>query len=117
MATSGNRGGGRRSKGERRFVGSRIPVKQAEQLDLVVKHEGLTLSDLIAVAIEEKLGTYDLKMLSDEHLIDLLVEGISVKGQGVSDVEAQVVVDAVIIEKPELRSDRDAGLLAAGNPA
>lgn len=66
MATSGNRGGGRRSKGERRFVGSRVPVNQADNLAIVAKHEGLTVSDMIAVAIDEKLGTYDLKTLAEE---------------------------------------------------
>jgi hypothetical protein len=66
MATSGNRGGGRRSKGERRFVGSRVPVNQADNLAIVAKHEGLTVSDMIAVAIDEKLGHYDIDRLTED---------------------------------------------------
>lgn len=66
MATTGNRGGGRRSKGDRRFIGSRLPVTQADHLSIVARHEGLTVSDMIAIAIDEKLEHYDIKRLIEE---------------------------------------------------
>ena len=66
MATSGNRGGGRRSKGERRLVGSRVPVNQADKLARVARHEGLSVSDMIAQAIDEKLDHYDMDRITEE---------------------------------------------------
>lgn len=48
MASTGNRGGGRRSKGERRFVGSRLPTAYADQLPAYAKDRfNLTVSEYI----------------------------------------------------------------------
>lgn len=63
MATSGNRGGGRRSKGERRFVGSRVPVDQADVLAIVAKSDGKTVSEWVADMIDEKLRHYNVEQL------------------------------------------------------
>lgn len=56
MAASGNRGGGRRSKGERSFVGTRVPVEQHEKLKEAAARENLSISEfvenLIASAVE-----------------------------------------------------------------
>ena len=102
MATSGNRGGGRRSKGERHYVASRIPVKQADHLTNVAKHEGFTVNDMIAVAIEEKLAAYDVKMLSDEQLIDLLSETKMALDGAISDFTARKVVEQLVILNRDL---------------
>lgn len=56
MATSGNRGGGQRSKGDRRFVGSRVPVDVYDRLAQTAKAENLTVSEFVAALIGEKLG-------------------------------------------------------------
>lgn len=55
MTAAGNRGGGRRSKGERRFFGTRLPMDQAQMLLTVAPAQGLTVSEFIAATLEEKL--------------------------------------------------------------
>lgn len=115
MGTSGNCGGGRRSKGERRFIGSRLPVNLAERLDVVARHEGLTLSDMIAVAIEEKLAAYDVKMLSDEQLVDLLSETKMALDGTISGFTARKVVEQLVILNRDLLPAGTAGLSATSN--
>lgn len=63
MATSGNRGGGQRSKGDRRFVGSRVPVDVYDRLAQTAKAENLTVSEFVAALIGEKLGPEGPKSL------------------------------------------------------
>lgn len=63
MAISGNRGGGQRSKGDRRFVGSRVPVDVYDRLAQTAKAENLTVSEFIAAVIDEKLGSSGLSDL------------------------------------------------------
>lgn len=112
MATSGNRGHGRRSKGERRYVGSRIPVEQADRLTDVAKHEGITVNDMIAVAIEEKMAAYDVMMLSDDQLVDLLHETkMALDGEVISEFAARKVVEQLVI----LNRDLLPGLSATSN--
>lgn len=113
MATSGNRGGGRRSKGERRFVGSRIPVNLADHLADVAKQEGLTVNDMIALAIAEKLAAHDLKMLSDEQLTDLLSETKMALDGTISEFTAKVVEQLVILNR-DLLSVGSTGLSVGG---
>jgi hypothetical protein len=55
MATPGNRGGGRRSKGERIFVGTRVPVNIREGLGAVAKGDNLSVSEYV-----EELITQDV---------------------------------------------------------
>lgn len=55
MAASGNRGGGRRSKGERRFVGGRFPVDKAQKLHLAAEIEGVTVTEFLESAIDLRL--------------------------------------------------------------
>lgn len=51
MASTGNRGGGRRSKGERRFIGSRLPIKYADLLPAYAKAQNLTVSEYIETLV------------------------------------------------------------------
>lgn len=59
MVSTGNRGGGRRSKGDRQVVSSRLPRRLAERLAERAKDEGMTVSDLIARFIDEGLDAMD----------------------------------------------------------
>ncbi|MGY2747394.1 hypothetical protein [Arthrobacter sp. UYCu723] len=63
MAVSGNRGGGQRSKGNRKFVGTRIPADNADLLPAAAKLEGLTVSEFVASVIDDKLKSMDLSVL------------------------------------------------------
>ncbi|MNW39044.1 hypothetical protein D3C74_161270 [compost metagenome] len=47
MAATGNRGGGRRSKGERFFVGTRVPVAHQAQLKEAAARSNLTVSEFV----------------------------------------------------------------------
>lgn len=61
MAVQGTRGGGQRSKGPRKFVGSRIPMHDADILPAATKLIGLdSVSDFVAIAVSEKLASMDL---------------------------------------------------------
>lgn len=55
MAATGNRGGGRRSKGERSFVGVRVPVEYREKLDHVAKDRNLSVSEFVDGLIRHAL--------------------------------------------------------------
>ncbi len=69
MASTGNRGGGRRSKGDRRLVGARMPVPDAEKLAAVAEASGTTVSDYVAALVKAHLSTVDLDhILSQEAL-------------------------------------------------
>lgn len=57
MATTGNRGGGQRSKGERRFVGTRVPVRDHDLLVAAAAAHGLTVSEYVAETLVEKLNS------------------------------------------------------------
>ncbi|NKG21826.1 hypothetical protein [Paeniglutamicibacter terrestris] len=61
MAASGNRGGGRRSKGERFFVGTRVPVAHQEKLKEAAKRDNLSISEfvenLIVSAVDSPVHT------------------------------------------------------------
>lgn len=60
MAISGNRGGGRRSKGARHLVGTRMPVNEAEKLRAVAAAEGLSVSDYLADLVHKHLINVDV---------------------------------------------------------
>jgi hypothetical protein len=61
MATTGNRGGGQRSKGNRKFVGTRIPASSADLLPAAAAKEGMpNVSEWVASVIDEKLKSMDL---------------------------------------------------------
>lgn len=47
MAAIGNRGGGRRSKGERFFVGTRVPVAHQDQLKEAAARDNLSVSEFV----------------------------------------------------------------------
>lgn len=57
MATSGNNGGGRRSKGDRRLIGTRVPVEYRDRAAVLAELRGQTMSDflesLIIKAVDE----------------------------------------------------------------
>ena len=60
MATTGNRGGGQRSKGERRFVGTRVPLPDHDLLVAAAAAHDLTVSEYVAAALTEKLRSENL---------------------------------------------------------
>lgn len=55
MAATGNRGGGRRSKGDRKFIGFRLETGRAEQLSRIAAEDGMAVSDVVAAIIEREL--------------------------------------------------------------
>lgn len=55
MAATGNRGGGRRSKGDRKLVGARVPVSTAEQLARLSDIKGCAVSDILTDYINKGL--------------------------------------------------------------
>jgi hypothetical protein len=52
----GNNNGGRRSKGERRLVGTRVVTDIADRVDDVVEQRGITVSDYLAALVYSDLG-------------------------------------------------------------
>lgn len=63
MAISNARRGGRKSKGDRKLVGSRMPVDTANQLEIVAEASGQTVSDYVAELVAAHLSTVDLSIL------------------------------------------------------
>lgn len=63
MAISNARRGGRKSKGDRKLVGSRMPVVTATQLEIVAEASGQTVSDYVAELVAAHLSTVDLSIL------------------------------------------------------
>jgi hypothetical protein len=55
----GNRGGGRRSKGPRKFIGVRAPIALAEQMERAADEAGLCVSDYVASCMA-RVHNYDL---------------------------------------------------------
>jgi hypothetical protein len=57
LAASGNNGGGRRSKGDRRLIGTRVSVEYRDRAAVLAELRGLTmndfLEDLIIKAVDE----------------------------------------------------------------
>lgn len=71
MAISGNRRGGRRSKGERQLIGARMPVPDADKLRSVAEAEGSTVSDYVARVMHEHLMTIDLDSLYGQEALPI----------------------------------------------
>ncbi len=71
MALSGNRGGGRRSKGERHLVGARMPVSDAEKLRAVAEAEGTNVSDYVADLVHRHLMTINLDSLHGQEALPI----------------------------------------------
>lgn len=69
MAATGNRGGGQRSKGARRFVGTRVPVKNHDLLPQAAAMEGYSnVSEWVAAMIDDKLKSLDFDKDNQERL-------------------------------------------------
>ncbi len=66
MASTGNRGGGRRSKGDRRLVGSRMPTPDADKLAAVAEAYGMSVSDYVAVLVKAHLSTVELDQITNQ---------------------------------------------------
>ncbi len=62
-SASGNRGGGRQSKGPRKFIGVRAPIALAEQMEHAAAEAGLCVSDYVALCMA-KVHNYELPPLS-----------------------------------------------------
>ncbi len=60
MSATGNRGGGRRSKGERKFVATRVSVECREKLDVAARTNNLTVSEFVEVLIAKAVSDVDL---------------------------------------------------------
>ena len=71
MAISGNRGGGRRSKGVRHLVGTRVPVSDAEKLRAVAEAEGLSVSDYLAGLVHKHLMSIDVEALYGQEALPI----------------------------------------------
>ncbi|UKA69187.1 hypothetical protein LFT44_21930 (plasmid) [Arthrobacter sp. FW306-05-C] len=71
MAGKGNNGGGRRSKGERRLVGTRMPIPDADKLAAVAEAEGMTVSDYVANLVTRHLNQVQLDTLSNQEALPI----------------------------------------------
>lgn len=71
MASLGNRGGGRRSKGDRRLVGSRMPIPDAEKLSAVAEAHGMTVSDYVATLVKAHLSTVELDQITNQEALPI----------------------------------------------
>ncbi|OOP63106.1 hypothetical protein BMF89_07395 [Arthrobacter sp. SRS-W-1-2016] len=71
MAATGNRGGGRRSKGERRLVGTRMPVADADKLAAVAEARGMTVSDYVAQLVTKHLSHVQLDKISNQEALPI----------------------------------------------
>ena len=73
MATTrvGNRGGGRRSKGDRRFVGGRLPVEKADRLHLAAEIEGVTVTDFLESAIDLRLQAVNFTARDNQDVLPI----------------------------------------------
>lgn len=58
--------GGRRSKGDRRQIISRMPVATADKLESVAKATSSSISDYVAELVAEHLKTISLDALSKD---------------------------------------------------
>lgn len=52
----GNNGGGRRSKGDRRLVGTRLATDVADRVADAAEERGITVSDYLAALVYSDLG-------------------------------------------------------------
>ena len=57
-----NRGGGRPSKGLRKYIGFRTPAKTAEDVHMIAAAKGMTVTDYVASAVDRSLRE-DLALL------------------------------------------------------
>jgi hypothetical protein len=71
MAGKGNNGGGRRSKGERRLVGTRMPIPDADKLAAVAEAEGMTVSDYVAELVTKHLSHIQLDNISNQEALPI----------------------------------------------
>ena len=71
MASTGNRGGGRRSKGDRRLVGSRMPIPDADKLAAVAEAYGMTVSDYVATLVKAHLSTVELDQITNQEALPI----------------------------------------------
>jgi hypothetical protein len=57
-----NRGGGRPSKGLRKYIGFRTPAKTAEDVQMIANAKGMTVTDYVSSAVDRSLQE-DLALL------------------------------------------------------
>ena len=68
--TSSRRGiGGRPSKGDRRMVGSRMPISDADKLHAVAAAQGVTVSDYVADLVRAHLRNVDLDGITNQEAL------------------------------------------------
>jgi NRPS condensation-like uncharacterized protein len=58
-AATEHRKPGRRSKGERKFIGFRLEEDRAKELAAVAKAEGITVNELVAELVAEGMSSWD----------------------------------------------------------
>lgn len=68
MAVEVQRQGGRRSKGDRRYYGTRVSMPVAEKLEKAAAATGLTISDFIAEAVGLRLENIEIATIDQEEL-------------------------------------------------
>jgi hypothetical protein len=55
MTAVAHRGGGRPSKGLRKYIGFRVPAEMADQVAQVAEAEGVTITDYVAAVVAKQL--------------------------------------------------------------
>lgn len=64
--------GGRKSKGDRKLVGSRMPVNTAAELEAVAEARGVTISDYVADLVTAHLATIDISRLRTQEELPII---------------------------------------------
>ncbi len=55
MTAVAHRGGGRPSKGLRKYIGFRVPAEMADQVAQIAEAEGVTITDYVAAVVAKQL--------------------------------------------------------------
>ena len=72
LMTSSRRGiGGRPSKGDRRLVGSRMPISDVDKLHAVAAARGVTVSDYVADLVRAHLCNVDLEDITNQEALPI----------------------------------------------
>ena len=71
MATTGIDRGGRRSKGARRQISTRMPVPDADKLIAVAQASGVTVNDYLAALVADHLKTIHVDQISQQEALPI----------------------------------------------
>lgn len=71
MATTGIDRGGRRSKGNRRQISTRMPVAEADKLIALAQAHGIAVSDYLALLVTEHLKIAHVDQINHQEALPI----------------------------------------------